>query len=324
MEKDNWIQDRLGGFDKPKIGIQIPIQRSNTYHLENEKQKFVDFGINLIDSLNLDEEQIMGRPRCSYHDILKSLLIMAFYGMSYRRAKSDIVSLYENHLINTIPKKSTLNKYMNLKETKKIVEDLIQQTALFFREDEDTLIVDSTWISKKMYTGGHRVVHDKTSVAVAKCRKIHLAILKNSHIIAVCKTSDGFVHDHPLFNDLVVTTVKNGFNIVTLLADKGYCSKNNYFLCENLNIKHVFIDFKSNSTLKRAKSFAWRRQLKLFKEHPEIWKEEYRYRVIIEDVISSIKRKRLNYLRSKKPIAMDVEMLLKCLIHNMTIIGKYV
>src|SRR3989344_3907400 len=152
MEKDNWIQDRLEGFDNPKLAIQIPLQKSNTYYLEAEKQKFIDFGINLIDSLNLDEEQFMGRPRCPYHDILKSLLIMAFHGMSYRRAKSYIVSLYENNLIDTVPKKSTLHKYMNLKKTKSIVEYLVQQTALFFRENEDTLIVDSTWISKSMYT----------------------------------------------------------------------------------------------------------------------------------------------------------------------------
>ena len=324
MTEDNEIQDKLENFDKPSIALQIPLQKSNTFYLENEKQKFIDFGINLIDSLKLDEEQVMGRPRCPYKDIIKSLLVMAFHGMSYRRAKSDIISLYETHLIDTIPKKSTLHKYMNLKETKKIVESLIQHTSLFFREHEDTLIVDSTWISKRMYTGGFKKVHDKTSATHAKCRKIHLGVLKNSHIIAVCKTSDGLTHDNKLFKDLITIPVKNGFELTTLLADKGYCSKNNYFLCESLNIKNAFIDFKSNAIPQKGKSFAWRRQLELFKEHPEIWKENYRYRVIVEGVISSIKRKCLNYLRSKKPIAMDTELLLKCLIHNLVIIGKYV
>ena len=91
---------------------------------------------------------------------------------------------------------------------------------------------------------------------------------------------------------------------------------------QSLNIKNAFIDFKSNAIPQKGKSFAWRRQLELFKEHPEIWKENYRYRVIVEGVISSIKRKCLNYLRSKKPIAMDTELLLKNARARVAVISK--
>jgi len=36
-----------------------------------------------------------------------------------------------------------------------------------------------------------------------------------------------------------------------------------------------------------------------------------------------MKRKNLNYLRSRKEVAQDVEVLLKALVYNLTIIGKY-
>ncbi len=55
----------------------------------------------------------------------------------------------------------------------------------------------------------------------------------------------------------------------------------------------------------------------------KIWNQTYRFRVIVEGIFSAMKRKNLNYLRSKKENAMDVEVLLKALVYNLTIIGKY-
>jgi len=316
-------QERIIGFSRPQLLETAKFPNLSSHPLEKEKHDFMKFGINLIDTLNLEKEQVAGRPRCLYHDIIKCLLVMGYHGMSYRRASSDINELFENGLINHAPKRSTLNKYMNMEETKKLIGELVQYTALFFKDNEDTLIIDSTWLSKRMYTGGYRKVHDKKSSNLSKCRKMHFGILKNSHVITICMPTEGTVSDFKMFEPIVVGTIKNGFNITTLLADKGYAGKSSYFLCENLNIKNVFIDFKSNVTLRRAKSGAWRKQLTLFKEHPEIWKDTYRYRPVIEGVVSSIKIKQVNYLRSKKPIAMDCELLLKCLIHNLTIIGRF-
>ncbi len=63
--------------------------------------------------------------------------------------------------------------------------------------------------------------------------------------------------------------------------------------------------------------------MKLFKEQNEVWKDAYRYRTLVEQVFSVIKRKHLNYLRSRNETAQDVELLLKCLVYNITVIGRY-
>ncbi|HDZ61426.1 MAG TPA: hypothetical protein ENH46_06965, partial [Candidatus Pacearchaeota archaeon] len=81
--------------------------------------------------------------------------------------------------------------------------------------------------------------------------------------------------------------------------------------------------FKKNATLRRAKSDLWREKLRLYKEQKEIWNQTYRSRVIVEGIFSAIKKKNINYLRSRKEIAQDVEVLLKALVYNLTIIGKY-
>lgn len=265
----------------------------------------------------------MGRPKSNFKDIVKSFLVMSFNGMSYRRTQSDLKRMYKDGLIKSIPPRSTMNDYANKEDTKELISKLIQLSALFFNDNEDTIILDSTWFGQRMYTGGYRKVHDKRTGPLYKVRKLHAACLKNSKVIAYAKATKGTVNDCPVFEEMTRAVVKNGFQIKTLLADKGYSGKNNYTLCKELGIMEVFIDFKKNATLRRAKSDLWREKLRLYKEQNEIWNQTYRFRVIVEGVFSTIKKKNLNYLRSRKETAQDVEVLLKALVYNITVIGKY-
>jgi hypothetical protein len=69
-----------------------------------------------------------------------------------------------------------------------------------------------------------------------------------------------------------------------MLADAKYSGKNNYAFCKGLGILNMFIDFKSNATLSRAKRDIWREKLKLYKEQKDIWNQTYRFRVIVEGI----------------------------------------
>jgi len=117
--------------------------------------------------------------------------------------------------------------------------------------------------------------------------------------------------------------VKNGFNIKTLIADSGYMSKENSALCQELGMTEAFIDFRVKTTEKHAKSNLWKESVKMWKEQKNVWHETYRFRVLVEGIFSAIKRKNINWLRSKKETALHVELLLKALVYNITIIGKY-
>ncbi len=317
MEQQEKLFEGLKQF-KPVIALQ-----KNSLTLEKEKERFMTNLCDFIEPLNFEQLQVMGRPKADFKDIIKALCMMSFNGMSYRRTQTDLKWMFENELIKTIPPRSTLNRYSNYESTKALIERLIQVSALFFNENEDTIILDSTWFGERMYTGGYRKVYDKKNAPLQKVRKIHVACLKNSKVIAYAKATKGTEHDSPHLEDAIRTVCKNGFQIKTLLADAGYSGKNNYALCRELGIMDVFIDFKSNAKLRNAKSDIWREKLRLYKEHKEIWNQSYRFRVIIEGVFSAMKRKNLNYLRSKKETAMDVELLLKALVYNITIIGKY-
>ncbi len=320
------IQETLTSFDKnlrfENFRTLVKL-KPNPKALEQEKRNFIDFMFSFIEGVDFEEDQCIGRPRFSIRDIIKSLLVMCYNGMSYRRTEPDLIDLKEKGIIKYVPSRSLLNKYMLLEETKKIMEKLIQMSSLFFIENEDTLIVDSTWLSPRMYSGGYKRVYDKKSTSLQKVRKLHVACLKNSRIICCAKATEGTLHDSRMFEELISTPIKNGFMIRKLLADAGYAGKENYALAQSLNIRSVFIDFRKNATSKHAKSQTYINQLKMFKEEPEQWHESYRFRVLIEGIFSAIKRKHTNYLRSRKDCSQDVELLLKCLVYNLIVSCKY-
>jgi hypothetical protein len=314
-------QEKL--FKRFEITKPVIVLQKNTLTLEREKERFMKNICNFIEPLNFEQLQIMGRPKANFKDVIKSLLVMSYNGMSYRRTQSDLKKMFEEGLLKSIPPRSTLNDYIHKEDTKKIIEKLIQLSALFFVDNENTVILDSTWFGQRMYTGGFKKVHDKKNSPLGKVRKLHVACLKNSKIIAYAKATKGTKHDSPFFEELIRAVVKNGFSIKTLLADKGYTSKESYLVCKELGIFNVFIDFRSNATGKRGKSDLWKEKFKLYKENKEIWNDTYRFRVLVEGIFSAMKKKHLNYLRSRKETAMDVEVLLKALVYNLTIIGKY-
>lgn len=293
------------------------------HSLEKEKRKFIQVLFQFIDSVDFEQKEEIGRPKKDIHDIVKCLGIMAYNGMSYRRSNSDFVDLYEKRLIGHIPTRSTLNRFICSEETNKIISKLIQLSALVFIDSEDTLICDSTWLSHHMYGGGYKIVYDKEHAPLDKCTKLHIACLKNSKVIAYAITTKGTVHDSPIFKKLVMYVVRNGFFIKNLLADAGYSSKDNYNFCNNLNIHNVFIDFQERVKFRPEGRTAWARQLKVFKQDPELWHEKYRFRVVVEGIFSCIKKKHINYLRSRKPESRENELMLKALVYNLTVIGRY-
>ncbi|MEK6884581.1 MAG: transposase [Nanoarchaeota archaeon] len=311
---------------------QIPRQKmivlEKKDYLEHEKQNFLHTLNEFFD--NLDERKICtnGRPPIYFKDMLKSMLIMTYHGMSYRRCQGDLEIARELGIINAIPNRSTLCKYMNEEAIRKELMVLIQQSASSFINAEATLIIDSTWYALKMYSGGHNRKptnknKNKDIPPLAKTRKLHLGILRNSRIIAYATTSKGTRNDNLFFKEILFKVIENGFYVRVLLADAGYMSKANYALAQEKGVENIFIDFRSNVTGKRAKSKAWGDAFYIWKHDNNYWHEIYRFRVLVEGVFSTIKRKFMNWLRTRKVIARDNEMLLKVLCYNLTILGKY-
>ena len=297
------------------------------YSLENEKKNFIKLLCSFIDSINFEREDYsIGRPRQDYGDLIKSLLIMSYHVWSYRRASSDITKMYEEELILSIPKRSTLCKYMNDEDFKKILEMLVELSAKPFLDIETCVILDSTSYANMLrVSAGNVKERSKRKILLAplyRTRKLHVIIGRESKAILSAKTSLGTVHDIRMFMPLVKSVLSRGYKPNKLLADNAYNSKENYLFCEHNDIE-AFIDFKITDTGKRSLSIMRKKKLKLLREEPDIWHESYNQRPLVESVFSAMKRKGKNYLRSRSSVAQDCEMLLRALWYNLNIVAKY-
>ena len=299
-------------------------------HLENEKLNFISFAGYFLDRIDFSQyeiKQLNGRPRFPITDVVKSLLIMSYHSFSYRRSMSDLVLLKERDFILRIPKVATLSKYMQEETLKKILEALIELSAIHFRDVEESIILDSSsFFDRKLFNCQKRKESMYRSATirgdtVSKTMKLHIAIGQNSKIITCARTSKGNVHDINLFNELVTSTMKNGFRIRRLLADAAYNSRDNYSFCQEHQID-AYLDFKKNHKVGRDQSALRREKLLLYKNNNKLWSEAYRFRPIVESVFNVMKTKNLDRLRSRKDISKECEMLLKALCYNLTIISK--
>lgn len=283
---------------------------------------------NFLDKIRLEEDQYEGRPRAFMGDIIKSLLIMSYHGWSYRRARTDIATLCELGHIESIPHRATLNKYMLDPKLQEIIKELITLSAFSFFHNENTILVDSTWFCQfSRICGRHkRKVSDRVLrlPPLNKTRKIHVVCFLESKMVLTVRTSLGNRHDNPFFLPMMKEIWEKGFKIEKVICDSGYFAKENFAWLQDHNVKEAFIDFRSNSIIKRSFSTLRREMFTMYKNRPQEWAATYSKRVLIESLFSTIKRRgKFHYLRSKKPDSQDSEMLLKILTHNFLTIAKY-
>ncbi len=299
-------------------------------HLESEKKDMLVTICNFIDSINFknfQSNQINGRPRLYLGDVIKALSILSYHSWSYRRCNSDLELLKEREFLDYIPKRSTLNKYMNENSFKEILQELIEYSAQSFIDYESIFMSDSSWFYNRTPLFGMKMKKSKIrNMKVAshsKTTKLHVTIARESKIITCARASIGSVHDYNFFLEMIKATMKNGFKIKTLLADSAYNAKEAYSFCEDNNID-AYLDFKSNHVIQRSKSKLRKDKLILYRTNNKIWHEAYRFRVLIEAVFSAIKRKNRYILRSRNHLAQQNEVLLKALCYNLNIISKFV
>ena len=85
--------------------------------LANEKITFLKTACNFLEIIELEDEQINGRPRTCQRELLKHLLVMSYNAMSYRRTISDLQILYDQGYIKKVISRSTLNDFANHNNT---------------------------------------------------------------------------------------------------------------------------------------------------------------------------------------------------------------
>ncbi len=230
---------------------------------------------------------------------------------------SDIKIAKEMGLVENVPCYSSLSNFMNRKEIKEILEELITISSLPLREIEKDFAVDSSGFSTSRFGrwfdykwGKER----KTKIWI----KAHLCSGTKTNIITAVKVTEGQENDCPQLSELVRKTAEN-FNLQEVSGDKAYNSRENIKVIDSVGAT-PYIPFKKNVTGKRGTLGVWGKMYHYFMYKHEEFLEHYHKRSNSETIFHMIKTKFGSDIKSKKQTAQFNEMLIKVLAHNVCVV----
>jgi transposase len=193
-----------------------------------------------------------------------------------------------------------------------ILKDLIIRSSLPLQAVETVFAPDSTGFSTSRFVrwfdekyGVERSGHDWV--------KAHIICGVRTNIITAVEILGRDAGDCPQFPTLVETTAQN-FTVKEIPSDKGYLSKENFELAEQIGAT-AFVPFKSNSTPGEAGSI-WEKMFLYYNYRREEFLQHYHQRSNAESTFSMVKAKFRDHVRSRTDVAMKNEVLCKFLAHN--------
>jgi hypothetical protein len=259
-----------------------------------------------------------GRPPLALREGLFCTVKKVFSGDSCRIFYSEMEDDAADGFISHVPNWSLASRVLCRPEVTPILLDLVtlSATPLIQTEAGGTVAIDSTGFAAHWFGGyfleAHKVDRHHDWV------KAHLAVGTRTHVVtaAVVNERGG---DSPEFPGLLRSTVDAGFRPSTVVADKGYLSRQNYAAAAGLGVK-AYIPFKRNSRPKPSGTKVWRDMYYLFALHDGQFDNPYHRRSQVESTNSALKRKMGEPLLSKGLVSRRNEVLCKIIAYNITVV----
>jgi transposase len=261
-----------------------------------------------------------GRPSLGIDDMIKCCCIKVFNQFSSRRCVPDLLLAKGLGYIHKVPHFNSIQGYMRSKEMVEYIHPLYKMLALPLFEFENNFAVDATGFGtfRKRWYESRLDLKQKMDF-----KKLHVVSGIRTNIITAAEASWGHDNDSPFFENLIKDTSFN-FKVKKVYADAAYLSKKNCQLVADMGAR-PFIMPKSNTkevmTLQyKGKISAWREMIALWKSNEELFREYYHKRSNVESTFSMMKRKFLPYIRSKDTQAQFNELIIKCCVHNASVL----
>ena len=300
-------------------GVRVTYgQQWSAYNKSQLSEKLVFMRL-LRDLCNNIENPVyeFGRPTLPFADMLFASVMKIYTRFSLRRFMSDMQIAKQMKLIDNVPCYSTISNFMNRKEVKPLLENLIVISSLPLREIEKDFAVDSSGFSTCRFGQWYDYKYGREK-KVRIWLKAHVCIGTKTNVCTSVRITEGNANDSPQLLDLVEETAKN-FKVGEVSCDKAYSSRDNLKAIENVGAV-PYIPFKKNVTGKRGALTIWGKMYHYFLYKHDEFLEHYHKRSNVESYFNMVKTKFGDSLMSKKKTAQEVELLCKLLSNNITIV----
>jgi transposase len=262
-----------------------------------------------------------GRPSKPLSEMVFSMVLKVYGGMSSRRAQSDLRAAVEKGHVDAAPHYNTICKYMEDPRVTPVLERLITQTALPLKAIETSFAVDSSGFASNTYKRWFDAKYGK-EMKTTNWVKAHVMSGVVTNVVTAVKMTDERGSDPVQFPGLLETTAEH-FAMAEVSADKAYSSKANLEMIVARGAT-PYVAFRSTTTadsLSRltgsARNPLWERLWHFYEFNRSEFLSHYNKRSNAESVFSAVKRKFGANVRSKLPVAQQNEVLCKFVAHNL-------
>jgi transposase len=317
-------QTTFSQVDKPLIPAEkirkTYKQNWSYYYAASRREKLMFYRIlkDATDYLMVEYHyQGNGRPPVYLANIIKALCIKAYHNSSSWRVESELKIAKAMGIIDEIPKRSTINKYLKNKKVSFLLDRLYKIIAEPLSEVEIYFSADATGISNKYGNNRWRLIRH-TKEEMKKTReysKLHIISGTKTNVIASAEITTGNMHESPLFKPLLKDTIKI-FTIKELSADAGYLSKDNVNAISKIGAQPFIMPKRNVNVPMKGRISAWGGMLRLWKENQMIFAEHYHRRSNVESTFSALKRKFGDFTRSKLETSQRNDILSKIVCFN--------
>ncbi len=276
-----------------------------------------------------------GRPRQCLRSLLFVAISRAYTGLSSRRHQGLVEKAVENGLLPEAPHFNAVSRLMRDKDTKFVLQRLVELSALPLRDMETSFAADSTGFATRFYGTYREAKHGREGKRKREWVKLHAICGVKTNIVTAAIALDGHSADSPRLEKLVART-SNGFRIHEVSADKAYSSKANHWWVRHYG-GTAYIPFRGGSNTpeyspsgkfyagasgKPGSARIWRKAYHFFKMHEDAFYERYHKRSNIESTFGAIKQRFSDRLKSKDLEAQCNEVLCKVVAWNICVVVR--
>ena len=280
-----------------------------------------------------EKKRGLGRPSVPSQDIVKVMLMQAYFGMPNRIAQGFLRLFSEKLGISSEFSYKTIERGYDPERTKKILDEVLKIMNESGNSEENVFSTDGTGdpstmkVNYESRRSQQRIDKEKNrdmkSDAFPHTEGKHdfqyssFSVGVHTKIISgYFTTDDHSIGELSMFPDIMTQTVNMCPQIEIMLGDALYSNRKICSITEDYGIKPYFLP-KTNATFRAKGVESWKAMLYGFVDNTQEWLQEYHMRSISESVNSMMKRNMPVKVRKKLPLRKNTEEILKINMHNL-------
>jgi hypothetical protein len=265
-------------------------------------------------------------PRRTNHKRLplRDMLFILVTKVFFRLSSSDVclfLDLFHPELwAGPIPHRNSVTNYMEMEWLRPILEGLVGTSSKPLIPLSGVLFaIDSTPI----LAPGYYLSRDRKTKKLFERRnwfRLHMICDDLTGVVTAARADSMHVAEQRYFEVLLGETMKSGFHVEAISADKNYCTKANVRWAKDRGVQ-TYITVKKNARRSKKNSDpAWDENYERAKSDDQEVRLKFHKRNRIESVNSALKSKYEEEVLSKSPAARYNEALCKVICHNLIVL----